>query len=225
MLKEHVDILAGPVSHILNYSYLEGRLPSSWKYADVIPVPKQKPVREVNKHLRPISLTSILSKMSEEYAVDTYVKPVVLERIDPQQFGAVPKPSTTHALIRMLHSWLESTEGNGATTRVMLFDFSKAFDLIDHHVLTQRLSSYDFPESIMCWILDFLTNRRQRVKLSLDCVSEWRVVPAEIPQGTKLGPWLFIIMINDPSLANRNIYYPRGVCGKERNQLDAVARR
>jgi len=47
LLKEHVDILAGPVSDILNYSYLEGRLPSSWKHADVIPVPKLKPVREV----------------------------------------------------------------------------------------------------------------------------------------------------------------------------------
>ena len=73
----------------MNYSYHEGRLPSSWKHAYVFPVPKQKPVREVNKHLRPISLTPIFSKMSEAYVVDTYVKPAVLERIDPQQFGAV----------------------------------------------------------------------------------------------------------------------------------------
>lgn len=79
LLKEHADILAGPVSDILNYSYREGRLLSSWKHADIIPVPKQKPVREVNKHLRPISLTPILSKMSEEYVVGTYVKPAVLQ--------------------------------------------------------------------------------------------------------------------------------------------------
>ena len=138
---------------MLNYSYREGRLPSSWKHADVLPVPKQKPVCEVNKHLRPISLTPVLSKMSEDYVVDTYVKPAVLEKIDLQQFGAVPKSSTTHALISM-------------------FDFRKAFDLVDHHVPAQKLSSYDFPESIKCWILDFLTNRRQRVKLSCDCVSE-----------------------------------------------------
>jgi len=88
----------------------------------------------------------------------------------------------------------------------MLFDFRKAFDLIDHHVLAQKLSSYDFPESIMCWILDFLTNRRQRVKLSRDCVSEWRALPAGDHQGTKLGPWLFLIMINDLSVANTNIW-------------------
>ena len=128
LLKEHADILAGPVSDILNYSYREGRMPSSWKHAYVAPVPKQKPIREVNKHLRPISLTPILSKMSEAYVVDTYVKPAVLERIDPQQFGFVLKSSTTRALISMLHSWLESTDGNGATMRAVLFDFRKAFD-------------------------------------------------------------------------------------------------
>ena len=78
--------------------------------------------------------------MSEDYVVDTYVK----------QFGAVPESSTTHALICMLHFWLESTDVNGATRRAVLFDFCKAFDLIDHHFLVQRFSSYDFPESIMC---------------------------------------------------------------------------
>ena len=69
------------------------------------------------------------------------------------------------------------------------------FDLIDHHVVALKLSLYDFPDSIMWWILDFLTSRSERVKLSCDCVLEWRAVPAGVPQRTKLGPWLFLIMI------------------------------
>ena len=102
----------------------------------------------------PYLTTPILSKMSAHYVVDTCIKAAVLERIDPQQSGAAPRSSTTHALITMLHLWLESTDRNGATTRAVLFDFHKAFDLIDHYVLAQKLSSCDFLELIMCWILD-----------------------------------------------------------------------
>ena len=88
-------------------------------------------------------------KKAKDYVVDTYVKPAVFSKIDPQQFGTVPKSSTTHALINMIHSWAKSTDGNGSTTRVVLSDFRKAFDLIDHRVLARKLSSYDIPRSIL----------------------------------------------------------------------------
>ena len=137
---------------------------------------------------------------------ERYVKPAVLKNVDPQQYGNVPNSSTTFARMNMVHTWLQSTDGNGSTARVMLFDFRKAFDLVDHNVLVRKLSSYDFPTSVMRWILDFLSNRKQRVKVSSDCFSEWAELRAGVPQGTKLGPWLSLIMINDVKIPDLDLW-------------------
>ena len=93
LLKENADLLTEPVTDILNCSYFEACLPPSWKEADIVPVPKQKPIKDVNKHLRPISLTPILSKVAEEFIVEMYVKPVLMRKISDNQFGSVPRSS------------------------------------------------------------------------------------------------------------------------------------
>jgi len=67
----------------------------------------------------------------------------------------------------MAYNWLVNTDGNGATARVVLLDFRKAFDLIDHSVLVQKLSTYDIPSKVKSWIVDFLMGRGQRVKKRL----------------------------------------------------------
>jgi hypothetical protein len=82
-----------------------------------------------------------LSKIAEDYVVNLFVKPAVLKKIDPNQYGTLPKSSPTEALRSMLHFLNASTDGNGATTRVILFDCRKAFDLIDHRVLLNKLAT------------------------------------------------------------------------------------
>ena len=161
------------------------------------PIPKISPVSEVNKHLRPISLTPVLSKIAEDFVLDQHLKPEILEIIDPQQFGKIPKSCTTYTLISVLHNLYSATDGTGALVRMVFFDFTKAFDLIDHHILVKKIHNLDLPPGIVGWLTSFLTNRQQRVKLPNNIFSDWAKVPAGIPQGTKLGPWFFALMIND----------------------------
>ena len=185
---EYAELLAFPVSKIINSSFKEQRLPKIWKFADVSPLPKAKLVEDLKKHLSPISLTPCLWKVAEECVVADYVKSSVLKVLTPCQYGAVPKSSTTQALMHMLHHWTKGCDGNGATVRVTLYDYKKAFDLIDHRILVNKLCKLDLPIEIINWIIDFLCDRSQSIKLFEGCYSEWGSIPSGVPQGTKLKP-------------------------------------
>ena len=95
----------------------------------------------------------------------------MLECIDPNQFGFIPDSCTTFALISMLH----------------------------HILLIAKLYSLGVKPTVVNWVADFLRDRYQRVKLNSDCLSDFKPVPAGIPQGSRIGPWLFSVMINDLS--------------------------
>ena len=81
--------------------------------------------------------------------------PAVLKKIEKKQYGTVPKSCTTHALVSMIHNCHVSSDGNAAAISVALFDFRKAFDLIDHNILVRKLLYYDIPNHIFSWIADF----------------------------------------------------------------------
>ena len=173
---------------------------------DVSAIPKIKPIRHPKKDLRPISLTPSVSKVAEELLVQKYVKPAIIKVLDINQYGAIPKSSTTMAIIDMLHTWCLITDGNGSAIRTIIFEYRKAFDLIDHGILIGKLCDLDLPNSVINWIIDFLTDRFQRIKLVNNCYSEWGMVPSGVPQGTKLGSWFFILMINDLDIENHGIW-------------------
>ena len=100
MVKAYAGILACPVTAVQNSSFAEQRRPLSWK---MVPVPKLKPVIDINKYLRPISLTSVISKLAQDFVVALHFGPAALEVIDPNQYGRITASSTPHALTYMVH--------------------------------------------------------------------------------------------------------------------------
>ena len=140
-----------------------------------------------------ILLTASLSKVAEDFVVSDYIRTALERKADSNQFGTVSGSSTVLALLSMIHEWLQATDGNSTSVCVFLFDYRKAFDFIDRRTLAAKLKQVEVPNSIVNWILDFLSDRSQRVKFSRDCLPEWGTLPAGVPQGTKLGPWLFCL--------------------------------
>ena len=122
LFKAYAGIPACPVTAVLNSSFAEQRRPSSWK---MVPVSKLKPVIDINKHLRPISLTSVICKLAKDFVVALHFGHAVLKVSDPNQYGGTPESSSLHALIPMLHTWLQPSDGPGTSVRVELFDYWK----------------------------------------------------------------------------------------------------
>ena len=159
LLTEYAELLADPITDILDTSFKEQKVPIIWRTANITPIPKVKQVINPKNELRPISLTPCLSKVAEDLIVNDYIKPAVLEIIDPRQFGPIPGSSTVTALISMFHKWLGDTNGTGSTIRILLCDYSKAFDFIDHRLLVNKIKQLDIPNSVINWVISFLSCR------------------------------------------------------------------
>ena len=194
ILKDFAYILADPVATIFNKSLSTGVVPRIWKEANVIPIPKcNQP--ESESDTRPISLTPGLSKVLEDFVV-RWLLDDLNGKIDTRQFGCLKGLSTTFCLLDMLHTWLSHLDSQDKHIRICFLDFSKAFDRIGYSILINKLIDLGVRRSLIPWILSFSTNRRQRVLIDKS-TSDWLPVTAGVPQGTKLGPILFLVMVNN----------------------------
>ena len=163
ILKNHGNILAGPLTAIFNSSLREGIIPDTWKSANVIPVSKVNQPNTIEKDVRPISLTPIASKRLESIILNM-VNGKIEENINRNQFGGMGGASTTDALVEMIQRWSEATDKLDHYVRVALLDFSKAFDLINHNILLVKLKQYDLPPHIRRWIATFLWIEPNKLK-------------------------------------------------------------
>ena len=163
--------------------------------ADVCAIPKLNPPQDINTDLHPISLTAVISKVMEGF-VCKWIWDSVADKVNPDQYGCMKKTGTVHALINLVHNWSADMDKLRHFVRVLLLDFQKAFDHVDHTIVIKKLLDMGVHGCLVRWTASFLTNRRQRVKIG-DVLSEWVSTNGGVPQGTKSAALLFLIMVND----------------------------
>jgi hypothetical protein len=186
--------LAEPLCNIINSCLLNCYFPTAFKKAHVCPVPKRG--KNCTENLRPISLLSIPSKMTEFFVLKN-VKEYILEKIDKTQFGYIPGSSTTCALIS-IHDFITKQLEKKEINSVVLIscDFSSAFDSVNHSKLINKLISMNFCNNFIRFTINYLNDRHQCVRIN-NCLSNYKLVSSGIPQGYILGPLYFILYVND----------------------------
>ena len=147
--------------------------------------------------LRPISLIPTINKLLTA-TIANWILDAISDKVDVKQFGAIKGRSTTEAIIDLLHQW-NGTLDNGGSVRVLLIDYAKEFDHVDHLIVCRKLLSLGAPRQLVIWIHSFLKDRKQRVKIE-STISRWLTLNGGIPEGSWLGPPCFLIMIYDTKL-------------------------
>lgn len=185
------------IEHLLNFSLQNGVFPEAWKAALICPIPKIKNPT-MPQHYRPISILPALSKIMER-AVSEQIRGYLedADLLDPCQSAYRRHHSAQTCLVRMLDEIRQAADRRMITVAVF-FDFSKAFDRVDHLTLIGKLKKLNFSDSTLTWIYSYLTDRTQTVKDRVaDTSSVSSYIRQGVPQGSVLGPLLFTLYLSD----------------------------
>lgn len=197
LLKETINNIAIPITYILNRSFSIGIVPDKMKIAKVVPVFKSSDRCSI-KNYRPISLLTSFSKLLEKVMYDKIMCFLNTNNIlYKHQYGFRAKHSTIHPIIHLLNYCADAANKNDPEYTLAVFcDLSKAFDVINHKILLHKLRTYGIRGIVNDWFSSYLSNRIQFVEIEGN-TSSHQLIHCGVPQGSILGPLLYLIYVND----------------------------